>query len=243
MVDSSVGGKTGVNLPAGKNLAGAFYQPGVVVIDPEFMSTLPVAEYRSGMAEVVKHGLIQPSTPLGGNDLLEQLESVALQPIPQDIVADVLARNVAIKHSVVQADERESGLRMILNYGHTVGHAIEADGYRYRHGEAIALGLIVVNRIARRMGRVDDAAVARVESLLAAAGLPTRFEGHVDNVLNRLARDKKNIDGSLHWVLPHSFGGVDLVIGVAFEVVLAALLDTGASDASDALQLTADHVL
>jgi shikimate kinase/3-dehydroquinate synthase len=235
MVDSSVGGKTGVNLPAGKNLAGAFYQPGVVLVDPDFLDTLPVEEYRSGMAEVIKHGFIQPSTPLGGSDLLEVLESSALQPIPSDIIVGVLARNVAIKHSVVQADERESGLRMILNYGHTAGHAIEADGYRYRHGEAVALGLVIVNRIARHMGRVDDAHVQRVEALIGAAGLPTRYEGHTETVLDRLSRDKKNVDGALHWVLPQEAGGVEVATGVAITVVRAAMVDIGAIDHANAL--------
>ena len=130
MVDSSVGGKTGVNLPAGKNLVGAFYQPGIVAIDPDFLTTLPQAEFRSGMAEVIKHSLIQPSTPIRGNDLAQQLAQLALDPIPAAAMVDVLRLNVAIKRSVVQADERESGLRMILNFGHTAGHAIEADGYR-----------------------------------------------------------------------------------------------------------------
>ncbi|HEX5167140.1 MAG TPA: bifunctional shikimate kinase/3-dehydroquinate synthase, partial [Thermomicrobiales bacterium] len=148
MVDSSVGGKTGVNMPAGKNLVGAFYQPGMVLVDPRLLDTLPQAEYRSGMAEVIKHALIQPSTPLGGTDLLESLSALDLDPLPSETIAGILERNVAIKHSVVQADERESGLRMILNFGHTAGHAIEADGYRYRHGEAVGLGLIVASRIA-----------------------------------------------------------------------------------------------
>jgi 3-dehydroquinate synthetase len=228
MVDSSIGGKTGVNMPVGKNLVGAFYQPGVVLIDPSLLDTLPQAEYRSGMAEVIKHALIQPTTPLGGRDLLKSLDTLALDPIPRDEVADILHRNVAIKHSVVQADERESGLRMILNFGHTAGHAIEADGYRYRHGEAIALGTAVASLIARRLNRVDSAYVARVEGLLSRAGLPTRLEGSAEAVISRLSKDKKNVDGALHWILPRSDGVVEPVTGVPIDVVRSSLMDIGA---------------
>jgi shikimate kinase/3-dehydroquinate synthase len=229
MVDSSVGGKTGVNLPAGKNLAGAFYQPGVVVIDSRFLDTLPRPEYRSGMAEIVKHGLIQPATPFGGTDLLDVLAAASLDPLPPEAVDDVLRLNVRIKHSVVQADERESGLRMLLNFGHTAGHAIEADGYRYRHGEAVGLGLIVAARLAGLLGRVDDAYVVRVEHLISRAGLPIRVEGAVDAIVNRMAHDKKNVDGALNWILPDSSGWVERVTGVPVELVRTALRDIGAT--------------
>jgi 3-dehydroquinate synthetase len=227
MVDSSVGGKTGVNLPAGKNLVGAFYQPGLVVIDPALLDTLPRAEYRSGMAEVVKHALIQPSTPLGGRDLLDDLSGIRLDPIPTGMIERVLARNVAIKHSVVRADERESGLRMILNFGHTAGHAIEADGYRYRHGEAVGLGMIVACRIAEALGRVDGDLVDRVARLVQTAGLPTTLDGSTDPIIERLGHDKKNVDGSLHWILPDARGMVSPVTGVPEDVVRAALIATG----------------
>lgn len=223
MVDSSVGGKTGVNLPAGKNLAGAFYQPGLVLIDPRFLATLPQAEYRSGMAEVIKHALIQTSTPLGGSDLIETLETVALDPLPDDRVVEVLARNVAIKASVVQADEREAGLRMILNFGHTAGHAIEADGYRYRHGEAIALGLLTVYGIASALGRVGPDSIERVRALLRRAGLPVELDTDIEQVLSNLSHDKKNVDGALHWVLPRAEGGVAIETGVPLTIVREAL--------------------
>jgi shikimate kinase/3-dehydroquinate synthase len=228
MVDSSVGGKTGVNTPAGKNLVGAFYQPGMVLIDPRLLDTLPQPEYRSGMAEIIKHALIQPSTPLGGVDLLEALAMLDLDPLPRAAVEDILKRNVAIKLSVVQADERESGLRMILNFGHTAGHAIEADGYRYRHGEAVALGLIVASRIAASLGRVGQSYVSQVESLIARAGLPTRLEGTADAVIERLGRDKKNVDGALHWILPRADNIVEPVTGVSTDIIRSALMDTGA---------------
>jgi shikimate kinase/3-dehydroquinate synthase len=228
MVDSSVGGKTGVNMPAGKNLIGAFYQPGMVLIDPRLLETLPQAEYRSGMAEIIKHALIQPSTPLGGTDLLEALMTLDLDPLPRDAMTGILERNVAIKHSVVRADERESGLRMILNFGHTAGHAIEADGYRYRHGEAVALGMIVASRIAVSLDRVKPDYLTRIEALIERAGLPTRLEGAADAVIGRLSRDKKNVDGALHWIMPRADGIVEPVTGVSLDVVRAALTDTGA---------------
>ena len=229
MVDSSVGGKTGVNLPAGKNLVGAFYQPGVVLIDPTLLETLPQVEYRSGMAEIIKHALIQPSTPLGGRELLDLLSGVALDPLPGDLIERVLQRNVAIKLSVVQADERESGLRMILNFGHTAGHAIEADGYRYRHGEAVGLGMIVACQIARRLERVGSEDVRMVEALIEQAGLPTHLDGSIDAVIGRLTHDKKNIDGALHWILPNPEGVVEPRTGVSLDIIRAALQDIGGS--------------
>jgi shikimate kinase/3-dehydroquinate synthase len=230
MVDSSVGGKTGVNAAVGKNMIGAFYQPGVVAIDPAFLKTLPRAEWRSGMAEVIKHALIQPSTPFGGRSLQEALEAApALDPLRQDIVEAVLRLNVEIKASVVRADEREDGLRMILNFGHTAGHAIEADGYRYRHGEAVAIGMIVAMRIAQHLGRVGEDRLAALERLITAAGLPTTFEGAIDGVLDALGRDKKNLNGAIRWILPASDGGVEPVTGVPAHIVREALIATGGS--------------
>ncbi len=229
MVDSSVGGKTAINTGAGKNQVGAFYQPGLVLIDPDFLGTLPDEEFASGMAEVIKHSIIQPSTPLGGSTLrvlLERLES--LHSIPGEEITQVLSLNVGIKHSVVLADERESGLRMILNFGHTAGQAIEANGYRYRHGEAVALGMLVASRIALHLERVDGRWVDRLERLIAAAGLPTKLEGDATRILELMSHDKKNIDGSLHWILPAVDGGVESQTGIDREMARLALLDVGA---------------
>jgi 3-dehydroquinate synthetase len=181
------------------------------------------------MAEIIKHSLIQPATPLGGSDLLEVLSDSPLDPLPDDVVTSVLQRNVAIKHSVVQADERESGLRMILNFGHTAGHAIEADGYRYRHGEAVGLGMLVASRIAQQLDRVSDDYVGRVAAQLERAGLPTQFDGDADAVIGRLSHDKKNVDGALHWILPGPNDVVEAVTGVSLDIVRAALKETGAS--------------
>lgn len=229
MVDSSVGGKTAINTGAGKNQVGAFYQPGLVLIDPNFLATLPSEELTSGMAEVIKHSVIQPGTPLGGSSLAALLEGLpSLRSIPAETLTEALSLNVGIKHSVVLADEREIGLRMILNFGHTAGQAIEADGYRYRHGEAVALGMLVAARIALHLERVDGRWVERLEHLLAAAGLPTRFDGEAASVLDLMSHDKKNIDGSLHWILPAADGGVESVTGIDREMVRLALLDVGA---------------
>jgi shikimate kinase / 3-dehydroquinate synthase len=232
MVDSSVGGKTGVNLPAGKNLVGAFYQPSVVIVDSTFLESLPISEYRSGMAEIIKHSVIQPSTPFGGTSLRKMLLAHPLDPLSADVIDEVLALNVSIKHSVVQADERENGLRMILNFGHTAGHAIEADGYLYRHGEAVAIGMVIASRIALAMDRVDESWVEDLETILRRAALPVRFDGDVEAVIARMARDKKFVDGSLHWVLPKQQGGVDIISGVSEVVVRRAVIDAAAISVS-----------
>jgi shikimate kinase / 3-dehydroquinate synthase len=230
MVDSSVGGKTGINTTAGKNLVGTFNQPALVFVDSEFLSTLPFEEYRSGMAEVIKHSVIQPATPLGGNSLQSSLTGQSsLDPVPEHAIDEVLRLNVGIKHSVVQADERESGLRMVLNFGHTTGHAIEADGYRYRHGEAVGLGMLVAARMALELERVDRRWVDYLEATLRRAGLPVRLEARVDEVIGRLVHDKKNIDGTLQWVMPHQVQGVEIVNGIDPGVVRRALTDIGAS--------------
>lgn len=224
MVDSSVGGKTAVNSSGAKNMVGAFYQPGVVVVDPDFLATLPSRQYRCGMAEVIKHAHIQPSTPLGGDSLMATLmESSRIDQLDSDLIERALLLNVSIKHSVVQADERESGLRMILNFGHTAGHAIEADGYRYLHGEAVALGMLVASELAAMLGRVDGDYINRLEGMLERAGLPTQFDGDSDRVIANMAHDKKNVDGSVQWVLPLRTGGVETVSGISVPDVAWAL--------------------
>lgn len=229
MVDSSVGGKTGVNTGGGKNMVGAFYQSGLVVIDPRFLSTLPAVELRSGMAEVIKHAWIQPSTPLGGETLFRILEAMDhVETLDAAALAEIVALNVAIKHSVVQADERETGLRMILNFGHTAGHAIEADGYRYRHGEAVALGMLVAARISETMGQTGPDVHGALIEMLATTGLPTRIDGNANEIIGNMARDKKHLDGSQRWILLNSPSGVEIVSGVELERVRAALRFHGA---------------
>jgi 3-dehydroquinate synthetase len=177
MVDASVGGKTGINHPAGKNLIGAFYQPALVIIDPVLLRTVPRRELRSGWAEVVKHAVIQRSTPGGERtDLLPFLECNApsLQSLGEPVTAYLIGRNVALKAAVVEADEKESGIRAYLNFGHTLGHGIEAAGYSLLHGEAVALGMRAAGRIGQALETCGPEWVARVDAALDNSIFPAR---------------------------------------------------------------------
>ncbi len=206
MVDSSVGGKTGVNLKAGKNLAGAFHQPRRVFIATGFLKLLPLREFAAGMAEVIKTAL------LGDRLLFEDLERAALSP--GDIrLAWTVRVCCGIKARLVEADEREHadmGGRALLNLGHTFGHAVEqVTGYgTYLHGEAVAIGLCAAARLSRRLGLLGDPDVARVESVVCAHALPTRLRSHlpVGDLMAAMARDKKARAGSLRFVLLRSLG-------------------------------------
>ena len=226
MVDSSVGGKTGINHPVGKNLIGAFYQPALVLIDPSFLRTLPPRELRQSWAEVVKHAIIQPSTPDPlRDDLIRLMERNrrALGTMDGLAMIQLIRRNVVLKASVVEADEREASLRAILNYGHTIGHAIEAAEYRYLHGEAIAVGMHAANRIARLSGRIDSEIEAGLNALIAAFGLPSHASFDPGVVFEKMTSDKKNSGGIQTWVLPRSEGGVELVKGIDPQLVNDAL--------------------
>ena len=232
MVDSSVGGKTGINHKAGKNLIGAFYQPPEVLIDPELLSTLPPRERRSGWAEIVKHAVIEPSTP-GGNPpvLLDVLERnvAALNGGRQPLLAWLVRRNVALKAAVVAADKREAGLRALLNLGHTIGHGIEAAGYELLHGEAVAVGMRAAFRIAVSLGLADESQTARVTRLLEAFGLPTSANVDPALVREKMASDKKKESGKQKWVLPVRDGGVRIVTDVPDDLIDRALTEvTGA---------------
>ncbi len=176
------------------------------------------------MAEVIKHSIIQPSTPLGGSSLITMLEEASdFETMDAAELARMLRLNVAIKHSVVQEDERESRLRMILNFGHTAGHAIEADGYRYRHGEAVALGMQVATWIAVARGEADVPVVRRLRSLLEKAKLPVHFEADADAIVRRMSFDKKNVNGRLNWILPVEEGGVAIRNDVDAQHIASAL--------------------
>lgn len=207
MVDSSIGGKTAINHPAGKNLIGAFYQPAHVLIDPELLKTVPTRELASGWAEVIKHGEIQRSTPGGDSGHLREvlrLNRQRLIDLQEPVLSWVIRQNLTIKAAVVMADEKESGLRGILNYGHTLGHAIEASGYRYLHGEAIAVGLVGAVRLAAAMDRIAPEEIDRIETLVQDFGLPIRAEVDADDVVARTASDKKKSAGKQQWVLAKS---------------------------------------
>ncbi len=206
MVDSSVGGKTGLNLRAGKNLAGAFHHPRAVYAFADFLRTLPPREFAAGAAEVIKYGL------LADEALFAQLEARPLSLAHPDLLA-IVRRCCEIKAHVVQADPRETaaeGGRALLNLGHTFGHAIEnVAGYgAYLHGEAVAIGLAAAARLSRELGLVDDAAVARVERVVAAHALPVRLREplKLEALFAAMARDKKNRDGQLRFVVLESLG-------------------------------------
>jgi 3-dehydroquinate synthase len=225
MVDSSVGGKTGINHSTGKNLIGAFYQPPLVLIDPTFLKTLPTRELNQGWAEVVKHAFIQSSTPDRTSADLESLltrNKTGLLDLREPITSYVISRNVQLKASVVEADEREASLRAILNFGHTLGHAIEASDYRYLHGEAVALGLRAAIRIGRLRESIDDARELSMNSLITDFGLPVTGEFDLDRVFEKMKSDKKNTAGTQTWVLPKQDGGVELVTGVDEATVVRA---------------------
>ncbi len=213
MVDASVGGKTGVNHPQGKNLIGAFYQPRLVLMDPQTLKTLPSREFRAALAEVIKYGVIWDRT------LLDVLESQGhldqYRAITPEFLTMILERSCQAKAEVVQSDEREQGLRAILNYGHTVGHALESlTHYKtYRHGEAVGLGMVAAGRIAVAMGLWDQASCSRQEKLLAKAKLPITLPGTLDieRCIALTRGDKKVLDGRVRFILPLSLeDGVSL---------------------------------
>jgi shikimate kinase/3-dehydroquinate synthase len=225
MVDSSIGGKTAINHPTGKNLIGAFYQPRHVLIDPDLLATVPPRELASGWAEVVKHGEIQHSTPGGDTGHLREvlaLNRTALSRIDGAVTPWVIRQNLTIKAAVVSEDEREAGLRAILNYGHTLGHAIEASGYSLLHGEAISAGLSGAVRIAAAMGRIDGAEVDRIERTLTGFGLPVRARAGVEDVLSRIGSDKKKSAGKQQWVLANRDGLVTIETDVPDDAIRQA---------------------
>ncbi|MEJ7763550.1 MAG: 3-dehydroquinate synthase [Thermomicrobiales bacterium] len=230
MVDSSVGGKTGINHPAGKNLIGAFDQAGLVVIDPSLLATMSPRQRRSGWAEIVKHAVIQPSTPGGERaDLARVLtrNHAALVAGDEPATSYVIARNVALKAAVVEADEREAGVRAFLNFGHTIGHAIEAAGYTLLHGEAVAVGTRAAARLGHRLGSCDGATVAAIDDLLDAFDLPRTATADPHQVHDLIGSDKKRAAGQQSWVLPLTAGGVTIrrdVPGADVRAVIAEVV-------------------
>jgi 3-dehydroquinate synthase len=224
-VDSAIGGKTGVNLAAGKNLVGAFWQPRGVFCDIGVLATLPEREFVSGLAEVVKYGMILDA------DFFDWLERNVDPILARDASAltTVVERSAAIKAQVVEQDEREqTGLRAALNYGHTFGHAIEtASGYgSLLHGEAVAIGMHCAARLAESVGRIGPDVVDRQRKLLEAFRLPAvrrTFGGSPDALIAIMLRDKKTVDGMLRFVLPSGIGRVELVAGVDAAAVRRVL--------------------
>lgn len=208
MVDASVGGKTGVDTPQGKNLIGAFHPPVAVLADPRALATLPEREYRSGMAEAVKHGLIAD----GGFFAWMEHEADALLRREEAALTRLVRRSVEIKAEVVSADERESGRRVTLNAGHTVAHALEqATAYGLAHGEAVALGLVAECALAEALGVAPAGLGARVAGLLARLGLPVRLAQPIapERLVGAMGSDKKNRGGRVRFALPRALGVMD----------------------------------
>ena len=224
-VDSSVGGKTAVNHPLGKNMIGAFYQPASVVVDLDCLKTLPPRELASGLAEVIKYGIILDGAFF--NWLEENLD--ALLRLDGPAMAYCIRRCCELKAEVVAADERETGLRALLNLGHTFGHAIEAEmGYgNWLHGEAVAAGMVMAARTSERLGQFSSAETQRIITLLTRAGLPVNGprEMSAQAYLPHMLRDKKVLAGEMRLILPLAIGKSEVRSGVSHELVLNAIAD------------------
>ena len=223
MVDASIGGKVGVNHPEGKNLIGAFYQPDLVLADPQALTTLPQRELTSGWAEVIKHGMILDE------EFVQFLESHVnrLTKLEPELLSQAVARSAAIKAQVVSQDEKErEGKRTILNYGHTIAHGLEAATHykRFLHGEAVAIGMMGAAKLSQRLGLLPSAAVERQRELLQKFGLPTGFSGlDLTEITRAMELDKKTKGKAIRWVLLQDIGKVVIRSDVSQEDVLAVL--------------------
>lgn len=232
MIDASVGGKVGVDTPTGKNLVGAFHQPCAVIIDPELLRSLPPEHLRAGLAEAVKHGAI------ADREYLEWIEASADELLGGDAEAlsRLIVRSVEIKAEVVMRDERESGPRKLLNFGHTVGHAVESlSGFRMLHGEAVSIGMVAETRIAERMGVAGKGTTERLRRVLARLGLPTTMpmSWTAEEVVSRTRSDKKVRSGRVEYALICAPGvpaqGIDGRWGYAVaDEVAKGVLEVGA---------------
>ena len=231
MVDASVGGKTAVDTPAGKNLVGAFHNPAAVVIDPALLATLPPDVLRSGLAEMLKHGVIADASYF--DQLLQFLPDLAAHGAAAPGFAALIAGSVRIKAEVVAEDTREGGLRQILNFGHTIAHAIEkVQRYDMLHGEAVAMGMVTEARLAEQIGLAGAGLATAVRGALTRAGLPTMLPAgiSVDAVLAETHGDKKSRGGAARYALPRGIGEMEAAEGrwavpVPDEIVQAALLE------------------
>ena len=204
-VDSSVGGKTGVDLPDGKNLLGTFYQPKAVFIDLSFLETLSDRDFKNGLAEIIKYGIISDPEMF---TLLEQ-DRVAVVERQPSVMKNLIERSCRIKAGIVEMDEQEGGLRRVLNYGHTVGHALEAaSNYGLSHGEAVAIGMVAAGKLSFKLGHVDEASSTRILRVIKQYGLPTRIPADLktEDILKLMATDKKAVGGQVHFVLIRKIG-------------------------------------
>jgi 3-dehydroquinate synthase len=221
-VDAAIGGKTGINLPAGKNLVGSFHQPRLIAVDPDCLATLDPRDVRAGLAESVKHGLVFSEAFLGWHE--ENVD--AILGLDAEVIRSLILRNIRIKAGVVESDARErTGRRILLNFGHTIGHAVErCAGYRYRHGECVALGMMAACRLSAARGLLDAAAVERVERLLASLGLPCalRDPPPLDDILGCIRKDKKAVSARVRFVLLEGVGRPVVCDDVSDEEIRAA---------------------
>ncbi|OBB73867.1 3-dehydroquinate synthase [Mycobacterium sp. 852014-52144_SCH5372336] len=225
MVDAAVGGKTGINTDAGKNLVGAFHQPTAVLVDLATLQTLPRNELVAGMAEIVKAGFIADPTIL---DLIEADPDAALDPTGA-VLPELIRRAIAVKAEVVAADEKESQLREILNYGHTLAHAIERrERYQWRHGAAVSVGLVFAAELGRLAGRLDDETADRHRSVLTSLGLPVSYDPDAfGELLENMAGDKKTRAGVLRFVVLDGLGKPGRLEGPDPSLLAAAYAEIG----------------
>jgi 3-dehydroquinate synthase len=223
-VDASIGGKTAIDHSRGKNLIGAFHQPRIVIVDPAVLATLPEREFRSGLAEVIKHGIVLDATYFA--DLETSISALLDRHLTT--LERVVAGSCRLKAAVVERDEQEAELRWVLNYGHTVGHALEAvTGFRrWAHGEAVSLGIAAATRVAQRLGIASPATTERQVRLLSAVGLPVdAIEVDPASVVEAMSRDKKSRDGRVPFVLAPQIGSFRIVPEVPVDIVLQVLKD------------------
>lgn len=225
MVDAAVGGKTGINTAAGKNLVGAFHEPAGVFIDLDFLETLPKEEIIAGSAEIIKTGFIQDPKIL---ELYEADPAACLEP--SGYLPELIARSVTVKAAVVGVDLKESGLREILNYGHTFGHAIELrENYTWRHGHAVAVGMMFIAALSHARGLIDEDLLKRHREIISSVGLPVDYEGgHFEELYSAMTVDKKNKGGHIRFVAINSVGDPtriedanDAEIRAAYEAISA----------------------
>jgi 3-dehydroquinate synthase len=214
MVDSSVGGKTGINNKYGKNLIGAFYQPEAVYIDPYFLDTLPKREFSAGMAEVIKMGVMFDSI------FFENLKD------NKENIEDIIRESVEIKGEVVNQDEKEKGIRSVLNYGHTFGHVIEniTNYSTYLHGEAVAIGMVMANRLAVKLGYLTETEEKEIKECLENYNLPTNFKIEDENdFYNHFFADKKTLNNSIKFIIPNGIGNYKIIKDVDKKILLDVL--------------------
>lgn len=225
MVDASIGGKTGVNHPQGKNLIGAFYQPKLVFIDPLVLKTLPEREFKAGMAEVIKYGVIWDENLFSDLEKMPSLDQ--LNDFSAEQLSNIITRSCQSKVDVVSQDEKEAGLRAILNYGHTIGHAIESlTGYsQINHGEAVAIGMVAVGKIATLLELWTAEDEKRQFALIKKTGLPTTIPSKIetDDIITMLQTDKKVKAGSVRFILPKRIGEVFISEPIAESIVRKAI--------------------